>query len=492
MGMFVLNLILQFISRGIFLQYLGTEILGLNTTSTNILQFLNLAELGVWSAVATSLYKPLHERNEYEICRLSTFNRVLYRRIGLFIIVCSIVVMAFFPLIFSKMELPLYYAYLSFGALLFSSLLGYFINYRQFVLIADQQNYKVQYTLRLSQSMKFVAQMLAMVFLPYPFFTWLILEVVFSTLGAISLEQVVRKTYPFLHPTGDTFASLKKSYPEILTKTKQLFIQKVATFVIVQTSPLIIYGFSTLTLVTLYNNYTLISFGLISLMNAIFNGMLSGIGNLVISSSQQHILDVFAQLYSIRFLLISALSFGMFVCAQPFICVWIGCEYLLPISTLAILTFTFFIYSNRTIVTDFLTAYGYFSDVWASIVEILVNIGLSVGLGFIFGLNGILSGVVISLILISVLWKPLFLFKIKLRNGFGAFWKDSLKMSSLIIISMAIILLPFHILSPKVDSNTAKLLWGLVATLVFTVISILLFYVCHAPFRRVMARFGLK
>ena len=56
---YILNLVLQFFSRKIFLDYLGSEVLGLNTTAQNLLSFLNLAELGSgqqWHTTYTNLY----------------------------------------------------------------------------------------------------------------------------------------------------------------------------------------------------------------------------------------------------------------------------------------------------------------------------------------------------------------------------------------------------------------------------------------------------
>lgn len=478
--MYFINLILQFYSRKVFLDYLGVEVLGLNTTATNILQFLNLAELGVWSAVATSLYKPLYENEHDTINKIVTFNGLIYRRIAWLIIGVSAIVMCFFPIIFKKIELPLWYAYGSFIALLFSSLLGYFVNYKQLILSADQKDYKIQISLKLSTLIKVGAQIIILQIAPLPYIWWLFLEVLFAIVGAISLNIVIKKTYPFLKQTEDSFKSLKQELPDIITKIKQLFIQKISGFVLFQTSPLIIYSLSSLSLVALYGNYHLIIQGLISLLAAIFNSMLAGIGNLVASSSKEHILNVFNQLLSLRFYIIAILSYGAWLFSQYFITWWIGDEYLLPKTTLFIMVSTFCIYTNRYIVYDYLSAFGYFGDVWASIIEVVLNIGLSISLGFIWGLNGVLAGVLISLIIISCIWKPFYLFKIKLKTGYSLFIKNVM---ILLLPMTTLIMVNENLIFPNCNST---LFHQFCKIFIFSISLGLSYWIFFKPFRRVI------
>ena len=140
---YTLNLILGFWSRNIFYKYLGSEVLGLDTTAYSLLSFLNLAELGVGGSVAYFLYRPMFDKDTHTVNEIVTLQGWIYRRIATFIIFVSVVMMCFFPWIFAKMKLPLWYAYCTFLVMLFGSLLGYFINYRQCVLNTDQKGYKV-------------------------------------------------------------------------------------------------------------------------------------------------------------------------------------------------------------------------------------------------------------------------------------------------------------------------------------------------------------
>ena len=54
-------LVLSFYSRKIFLDSLGADFIGLTGTLQNILNLLNIAELGVGAAIGFNLYKQFNE-----------------------------------------------------------------------------------------------------------------------------------------------------------------------------------------------------------------------------------------------------------------------------------------------------------------------------------------------------------------------------------------------------------------------------------------------
>ena len=410
LAFYFVGLVLQFFSRKIFLDYLGADVLGLNTTATNLLQFLNLAELGIGAAISFTLYKPLFDNDEKTINEIVSLQGWMYHRIAWIVILGSSVLMCFFPWIFAKMPLPLWYAYASFGVLLLSALLGYFVNYKQILLSADQKDYKIQYSFQSIKLIKTCCQIFALTYFDDAYVWWLILELVFAVVGSISLEWMTRKTYPFLKPNISEGKQLYRKYPEIGKKIKQVFFHKIGCFALTQTSPIIIYAYASLTLVALYGNYMLIITGVTMLMNAMFNSMNAGVGNLVAEGNKERILSVFEELFAVRTIFICTLCFGVYTLAADFITLWIGEQYVLDNTTLALMVATLYITLSRSTIDAFIAAYGLYGDIWSPIVEASINVGLSVLLGYFYGLHGILAGVMISLFLVIFCWKPIWLF----------------------------------------------------------------------------------
>lgn len=410
LSFFCAEFILKFFARSIFLKVLGDELLGLNSTMMNILQFLNLAELGIGAAIGFTLYKPIAENDVNSINEIIHLNGHLYKRIAIIILVGGIILMPFFPMIFHKTHMPLWYPYATFITFLIGLLLNYWINYKQILLSASQMDYKIQLSYRSTQLIKTLTQIFAVYYFSQPYIWWLLIELIFSAMASFILDYTIKKTFPYLSSKLVSYRHLKQKYNIVIKKIKQLFLHKICGFILTQTSSLIIYAILSLSVVTYYTNYIMITSGITQLFNAMFNSMTNSIGNLVAEGNKQKIINVYGEIFSLRFIISVVCCFALIILSKPFISLWIGSQYVLPTVTLYIIVGTTFIALSRTTTDAFLYAYGMYQDIWSPIIEAIINIGLSITLGIKYGLNGILSGTLISLILVVWLWKPYFLF----------------------------------------------------------------------------------
>lgn len=411
---YFIQLILGFFSRKAFFDYLGSEILGLNTTASNLLGFLNLAELGVSAAVGYFLYQPLYDKDYAKLNKLVSIQGWIYRRIAFLIIGVSIILMMFFPMIFSKSPLSIGYAYCTFGVLLFSSMLGYFFNYRQIVLYADQKNYLIQ---RYSQGiniLKTIIQIIAISYCRFPFLSWLTIEFIGAIISTLLINYVLRKEYPWLKTNIKEGKLYIKEYPEIIRKTGQAFFHRIGGVILNQSSPLILYAFTSLSTVALYGNYVLIAGKITTLLGTIFNSTSAAVGNIVASKDIQKMKQVFWELYDTRLYFTLIVLLSLYYLINPFISIWLNEKYCFDKTFIALFLVLNSISLTRTTVDNYLNAFGLFKDIWSPLVEAILNIGLSILLGYYFEINGIISGIILSQFFIILIWKPYFLF----TNGF--------------------------------------------------------------------------
>jgi hypothetical protein len=465
MAFYVIDMLLGFFSRKAFIDYVGAEVLGLNTTATNLLQFLNLAELGISSAVAFTLYGPLSRKAHDEVKEIIQVQGWLYRRVATIVIIGAALLMCFFPLIFAKSDLPLWYSYASFGVLLYTSLLTYFFNYRQIALTASQLDYKVSLSYKSVMVAKSLVQILAITYLENGYEWWLIIQVVFGTLATLNLNRCINREFPYLRNLSTNISKdLRRKHSIIITKIKQLFVHRFACFILNQTSPLIIYGYASLTAVAMYGNYMLIVLGISSMLQAVFNGVSAGVGDLIASGDRNRIWAVFKELFTSRFLICTTGCFCLFQLSNSFISLWVGSDMLLPRSTVLVIVVLAYISVFRTVVDNFIFGFGIFADIWAPIAESILNISLSITLGYFFGITGILSGVLISQLLIVVIWKPIYLFTRGLKRPL----RQYVGLYLLHIAIFAVSALTVAFVMPMIEMEPTNLLrWAFNALLTF-------------------------
>lgn len=416
--LFLIQILVGFYSRKIFLDALGDELLGLNTTLGNILSFLNLAELGIGIAMATSLYKPIHDQDHETICEIISVQGFFYKRIALILCLLSIPVIISLPFFFPDTECGTAYIIIAYIVFLWGSISSYLWNYRQVLIGADQKNFKLMPWIHTIRYVKIFMQIFFLTVINLGIWGWITLEFIGSICTIFAINYVMRKEYPWLHVSNLSTKTLLNKYYYLIVKTKQLFVHKISSFVLEQTAPLIIYYYVSLSMVTYYGNYMMLIGYTVTLLNVIFEGMGASIGSLVSENDKKHTLCVFWELFTSRIWISGIACFTLYISIAPFITLWIGEKYVLSNTTLLLLVIGMFIRMTRSVVDSFKNAYQLFADVWSPIAEACINLGCSFLFGYWWGLNGIIMGSNLSLILIVLLWKPYYTFK----HGLKASW----------------------------------------------------------------------
>lgn len=472
---YLLIIVLSFFSRKLFFDYLGSEVLGLNSTAHDILAFLNLTELGIGSAVGFLLYKPLFDKDTDKIKEIVAVQGWLYRKIALIMIGASCILMCFFPLIFAKASLPLGYAYVLFSVILTGAILGYFFNYRQILLNADQKNYKIQRVTKSMEAAKILLQMLVVTTIKNPFFWWIGVEFLCHIINTVLLDLLIRKEYPWLKLRIAEGRELMKRNPEIIRKTKQVFFHKISGVAIANSSSPILYAFTSLTTVAFFGNYQVILTKITDLIRSLFNSTSAGIGDLVAEGNRKSEKRIFWEILDSKLLVAGVVIISLYFLTQPFICAWLGHDYLLGKRFLLIYLAMYGILMTRGTVESFLAAHGMFQDIWAPIAEAAVNIGLSILFGHFWGLEGIILGVVTSMVLIAEIWKPCFYFIWGLKESpVPYFLRFALRLA--VILAVAFVcskLVPHLPLSNEAGTSIFK--WLLFATETTVLVFLILF-----------------
>lgn len=430
---YFLSLALSFFSRKIFLDILGADFMGLTGTLLNLLGFLNLAELGIGTAIGYVLYKPIYEQDKNKINEIISVFGYIYRRIGSIILGAGCLMACFLPFIFPNTSFNYRIIYFAFFSYLTSSLISYFANYKQTLLGADQKNYVVT---AYYQSAALIKVMLQMALITYykNYYIWIALELILGISYSIILNWKMKQVYPWLKTDVKLGKQILKKYPEVIKYTKQLFIHKIGSFTQLQTAPLLIYAFVSLKTVAYYGNYTLIIDKITLFINNLLNSTSAGVGNMIAEGDSNKIQKVFWELLSLRFLIAGTVSFSLFQLTEPFIILWLGKEYVLPENILFLIIISSFIGYTRGTTDQFLFGYGLFSDIWAPLTEAAINLTVAIIGGILWGLPGILLGNITSLIIIVGIWKPYFLYKKGFKISVIHYWIGYFKQLLLMLL----------------------------------------------------------
>lgn len=407
------SIVISFFTRKVLLDHLGTEFLGLTTTLNSLLGFLNLAELGVGASIAYFLYKPLYDDDRNLVCETISIMGHLYRRIGQFILCAGILCSCFLPMMFEGTTFSWGIIYYCFYGQLFRSLLGYFVNYRAYTIFsADQRMYLVNAYFQLTQFAVVILQAV-MAWLTGNYAIYVTISIAFGIVNSVILNWKFARVYPWVDCSPRQGKEALRRRPEVMAYVRRVFIHQFGGFVNNSALPLIVYANASLTMVTLYGNYSMLNGKLRDLVNSLLSGTEASVGNLVAEGDATKTYACYRELYSVKFLMVTLLTVCLWRYNSGFIAVWLGAEYVLPAGVVGLICLDLYLNLLRNTTDQYLNAFGLKADIWVPLCRI-ATLGVMVLTGRQWGLVGILAVPVAFQLTLTHIWKPYYLY----RSGF--------------------------------------------------------------------------
>lgn len=402
--------VLSFVRRSAFIFVFNAELLGINGLFSNILSILSLADMGFSTAMAYSYYKPMADGDEIKIAKLNNFYRKVYNYVAIVITALGLTMIPFLKY-FSKLELPIsslnyYGSYLIF---LGQTVTTYLFVYKSALYTANQKEYRVT-RIRTITSMIFTVLEIAILLLVRDYLTYLSITLISNIVTNCAISFKANKDYPYICKSREKLE--KKDKVSIISNLKAVFIYRLSGTLINSTDNILISTMVGTVFVGLYSNYLIIINSLTTFINVTFRSMIASLGNVMVTESEAKKYSVFksVQFISIWFCIVFTASVSVVI--NDFILAWIGPKYVFDLPTVVAIMLNFYLVCALQPVWIFREAAGiYLKTKYVMLLTAILNLILSIVLGYWIGISGVLFASAISKLVTYVWYEPILLYK---------------------------------------------------------------------------------
>lgn len=398
----IYQILVPFLMRTAMIYFMGIQYLGLNSLFTSILQVLNLAELGVGSAMVYSMYKPIAENDGKTICALMKLYKLYYRIIGAVIAVVGIILTPFVPYLIKSDLPPDLNVYVLYILNLAATVVSYWLfAYKNSILQAHQRVDVTSKVTLITNTIQYALQLLVIIIVKN-YYVYVIIALASQAMTNIVTAIAADKMYPDYRPAGDMD---KEELKDINRRIKDLFTSKLGAVIVNSADTVIISAFLGLTVLAVYQNYYFILTSVIGFVTIIFNACTAGIGNSIVVETKE---KNFNDLKKFTFLIswIAGFCVTCFLCLyQPFMKLWAGEKLMLGFAAVVCFCVYYFIYEINQLLNTYKDAAGiWHEDRFRPLVTACANLVMNLIMVNFWGIYGVLLSTVLSTLLIGMPW----------------------------------------------------------------------------------------
>ena len=471
----VLTILLNFIVRTIFIYCLNEAYLSINGLYSNILTVLSLAELGFGSAMVYRMYAPVAVKDYQKAAALLHFYKKIYAVIGAVIFGLGLCVIPFMDYIIKDKPdisgLTLYYIFF----LINTTMSYWFASYKASVLYADQKEYiktNVQNTMAILQS----GLQIVLLLLFRKYLLYLLVQLAGNIFINLYVANLVDKRYPEIKEYRDSRLSSEERM-QIRKDTEALVLSRFGHVALNGTDNIIISAVVGVLWVGRLSNYTLICDSVTSVLCQITAAITGSLGNFFATEDKHAGYALFRKVEFLNFWLYGFSFIALATLLDPFIQIWAGERFVLGLPISIAIAINFFVAGYMNTLWVFRSTIGLFKQgKFRPILVAILNIVLSIFLGKLWGVFGVLFATFLSRAAISLWYDPIVLHK----YGFGVSCKPYfVRYLKRIMLLMVVLLVMLAIRRAVLPSEVTVLRFILMTVMTAVVPNVVLGLVYH-------------
>ncbi len=445
-------ILMGFIARVVFTHTLSSAYVGINGLFSDILNIMAVSELGAHTAVSFALYKPIASGDiEKQKTLMRIFRRFYYIVAGI-ILAGGLAVTPFLGiLIRDKAAVPdltlIYFMYVA------NSVLSYLGIYRKIIIDAHQQSY-ISTMIRTGFWVLQNVLQIVILLLTGNFILYLSIWIACTVISNICIHIKAGKMYPFLNDR-DVKSLNDKERLSLDEDVRAMMIHKAGSVIVNNTDNLLLSSLVGTLALGCYSNYYLIIGSVRQVLEQVFEGMTASIGDMNVNVSKDRIVRVFNSVFFLGQWIYGLITIMLFEILDVFVSLSFGVQYRFDSKVTIVLCLVFYFSGMRQPVLIFRNSMGLFKyDKWKAAAEAVINLVVSLLLGFRYGTAGIFLGTLISLLLTSFWVEPFMFYKHRLGRSCAPYF---LKYAYYTFITFALMVIEHSLINRLISGLSS---WG--------------------------------
>lgn len=392
----------SFFVRRVLILTLGNEINGINSLFTSIVGVLSIAELGIGTAITYCMYKPIVDNDTKKIASLYRLFKRLYLVIAAVVLISGFVLSFFLPFLAKDYTISNQELMVCFYLFLLSSALTYLYGADSSLIIAYKNNFVSTIIVSSITVVEYALQIIALLVFK-SFYLFLGSKIISALIQFTSFKIYLRRKYNVVLSEEKTPLE-SEDKKEVKKNIYALCLHKITGMIFFSIDNLVISALFGVVMLGKYSNYFLILNSMNEVLKLVFISITSIIGHQIIKKSKEQAKKYYTFLNNVNVILGFVFYLGYYAIVSELVTLFFGNDLELSKWLIILLTSTYFIQFLRHACETFKDSAGlFYKDRFVSLIASALNIGLSIGLSYLIGINGV---VVATLIIVVLIYLP--------------------------------------------------------------------------------------